>query len=163
MGVFDNILEPVTEGVREPGSYCFGYQNDIQSWGMHGPHLGMIGHVALEKVAEILRLTPEELLTRINQGQTIEQIALDQGISIEQVIETILTPHTEMITILVQEGYLSQEQADGILEQARFRAEQLVTTQWFGYGYRAPDSITIEPDNTYDSTPRRGFNHRGCW
>ncbi len=164
MGYFDNDVEPVTEGEWEPGSYCFGYQDDVQSWGMQGHHLGMVGHVALEEVAEVLGLTPEELLARINEGQTIEQIAIEKGISIEQVIETVLAPHAEMIAALVQDGYLSQEQAEGMLEQARLRVEQLVATQRFGYGYGycAPGGTTVEPDTTYDSAPRRGFSHRGC-
>lgn len=165
MGYFDNAVEPVTEGEWGPGEYCFGYQNEAESWGMHGHHPGMVGHIALEEVAEVLGLTPEELLARINEGQTIEQIALDEGISIEQVIEAALKLHAEMIAALVEDGYLSQEQADGILEQARLRIEQLVTTQWFGYGngYCAPGGAAVEPDTTYDSTPRRGFGHGGCW
>jgi len=165
MGYFDNVVEPVTEGEWEPGSYCFGYQDEAESWRIHDYHLGMVGHIALEEVAEVLGLTPEELLARINEGQTIEQIALDQGISIEQVIEAALAPHAEMIAALVEDGYLSQEQADGILEQARLRVEQLVTTQWFGYGngYCEPSGTTIESDTTYDSAPNRGFSQRGCW
>ena len=165
MGYYDNDVEPVTEGELEPGEYCFGYQDEDESWGMHGHHNGMAGHIALEEIAEVLGLTPEELLARINEGQTIEQITLDQGIPIEQVIEAALAPHAEMIAALVEDGYLSQEQADDMLEQARLRVEQLVTTQWFGYGngYCAPDGTTIEPDTTYDTAPRRGFGQRGCW
>jgi len=165
MGYYDDVVEPVTEGELEPGEYCFGYQDEAENWGMHDHHIGMAGHIGLEEVAAVLGLTPEELLSRINEGQTIEQIALDQGISVEQVIEAALTLHAEMITDLVEDGYLSQEQADDILEQARLRIEQLVATQWSGYGngYCAPGGTTIEPDTTYDTAPRRGFGQRGCW
>ncbi|MFC1866241.1 hypothetical protein ACFLYB_05980 [Chloroflexota bacterium] len=165
MGYYDDVVEPGTDDAWEPGEYCFGYQDDAESWGMHGHHNGMAGHITLEEMAEVLELTSEELLAKINEGQTIEQIALDQGISIEQVIEAALAPHAEMIAVLVEDGYLSQEQADEILEQARLRIEQLVATQWFGYGngYCAPGSTAVEPESSYDSTPERGFGQRGCW
>lgn len=164
MGYFDDGAEPYTDGVWESESYCFGYQDDEQSWGMHGSHQGMVGHIAIEEIAEILGLTPEELQARIDEGQTIEQIALEKGVSIEPVIEAVLAPHAEMIAALVQDGYITQEQADGMLEQARLRVEQLVTTQWFGFGhgYCGIDSTDVEHDTTYDSAPRRGFGHRGC-
>jgi hypothetical protein len=165
MGYFGNDVKPTIEGEWGPREYCFGYHDEAKSWGMHDHHIGMAGHIALEEIAEVLGLTPEELLVRINEGQTIEQIALDQGISIEQVIEAALALHSEMIATLVEDGYLSQEQADGILEQARLRIEQLLTTQWFGYGngYCAPGGTAFEPDTTRESAPRRGFGQRGCW
>jgi hypothetical protein len=54
MGYFDNAIEPLTEGEWEPGEYCFGYQDEAESWGIHDHHIGMAGHIALEEVAEVL-------------------------------------------------------------------------------------------------------------
>jgi hypothetical protein len=165
MGYFNQIVEPDSETEWEFGHYCFGYQEDVQSWGMHGPHFGMIGHITLEEVAGILGLTSEELLESIHEGKTIEQIALNKGISTERVFEAVLVTYIERTTALVQDGYLTQEQANYLLEQVRLRVEQLVTTQWLGYGhgYCALGNAVSKPDITYDSTPRIGFSRGCCW
>lgn len=169
MGFYGNeTAEPLSSGVLEEGEYCFGYQEENRAWHMYGSHFGMTGHIVIEEVARILELTPEDLIAQLDEGQTIEQIASTQGIAVEKLIDEAIALYSESLTALVEDGYINQEQADALLEQARSRIEQLVTTEWFGMGYAqgcgyyGTGNTTDEAGSTIDLTPKRDIARRGC-
>lgn len=120
-------------------SYCPGMAG---GWGTGGFHyIGLTDPVTLERVAGTLGLTYEQLTTRLTQGETIAQVAQAQGADSSLVVTTILAPQTEILQVRVKYGYLSQEQAQAILEQARLWVEQAIATPWYGY-YAPSDGPT---------------------
>jgi len=73
-----------------------------------------------DTVAEALGLTPEEFFAELRAGKTLEEIADELGIQIEAVQEAIKAARVEAmregIEQAVENGRISQEQADWLLE-----------------------------------------------
>ncbi|MBU2609273.1 MAG: hypothetical protein KKF26_08150 [Chloroflexi bacterium] len=80
----------------------------------------------LVRVAEALGLTPEELNTDLQTGETLAEIARDQNVPEDTVIAAIIAPYAEQLKLQVRYGYLTQEQADALLETAREHASSLL-------------------------------------
>ncbi|RME63104.1 MAG: hypothetical protein D6790_05270 [Caldilineae bacterium] len=99
----DQILERIQNGER-PGPF--------------GPRRG---HPGQEALAEALGMTSEELHEALRSGQTLEEIAAEQGVDLDAVKKQIkadmLTQAQEKLAQAVADGKLTQEQADQILER----------------------------------------------
>lgn len=80
----------------------------------------------LARVAKALGLTPEELSTNLQAGETLAEIAQKQNVPEDTVIAAIVAPYTEQLKLQVRYGYLTQEQADALLETAREHASSLL-------------------------------------
>lgn len=79
------------------------------------------------RLAEVLELTPEELVSLLQAGETLSEIASAQNIAEEAVVAAILAPHTSQITLRVDYGYITQAQADAMLAEAEEYAHSLLT------------------------------------
>lgn len=111
-------------------SYCPGYEEMeemMSGWGTGGYHMGLNDPVTLERVADVLNLTYDELTTRLGQGETIAQIAQTEGVDTSLVVTTVLAPHSEVIQIFADYGYLDEAQAQDTLERAIERIEEAIT------------------------------------
>jgi hypothetical protein len=73
-----------------------------------------------DAMAEALGLTPVELFTELHEGNSLEEIAEAQGVDLESVKEAMNTARAEAvrenIQQAVEDGYLTQEQADWMME-----------------------------------------------
>ena len=67
--------------------------------------------------AQALGLTPEELETRRLAGDTLWDIAQEQGMTTEQFQETMTTARTSAVNQAVADGVITQAQADFMLER----------------------------------------------
>lgn len=85
--------------------------------GGHGPRLG---DAELEAAAKVLGMTSDELSTALQSGQTLDDIATEKGVAIEDVRAAIQAVHAaEMranIAQAVEDGTMTQEKADWLLE-----------------------------------------------
>ncbi len=79
------------------------------------------------RLAEVLELTPEELVSLLQAGETLSEIASAQNIDEEVVVVAILAPHTSQIALRVDYGYITQAQADAMLAEAEEYAHSLLT------------------------------------
>ncbi|MEE8420433.1 MAG: hypothetical protein V3R92_03130 [Dehalococcoidales bacterium] len=79
------------------------------------------------RLAEVLDLTPEELVSLLQAGETLSEIADAQNIDEEAVVTAILAPHTSQIALRVDYGYITREQADAMLAEAGEYAHSLLT------------------------------------
>jgi hypothetical protein len=89
--------------------------------GPGGPGGGRgLGQAELEAAASALNMTTNELTAALQSGQTLEQIATDQDVDIEDVRAAIQAAHeTELrdrIAQAVADGAITQENADWLLE-----------------------------------------------
>jgi hypothetical protein len=80
----------------------------IMGAGNYGP----IHEYMVAGLAEALNLTPEEIQTRIDNGETPWQIAQAQGLSDEQIQQVMLDAHDKALDKAVEAGLLTQDQAD---------------------------------------------------
>jgi uncharacterized protein YidB (DUF937 family) len=92
-----------------------------QSQGYAGYQGLGIGYGLDEAVTELLGMTPEEIQAERLEGKSLVQIAADQGISEDELVNTILAVKKEALDQLVSEGTITQEQADLRLTQMEER------------------------------------------
>jgi hypothetical protein len=104
---------------------------------MHGPEGSMLG-VAADK----LGLTTEELLAKLQDGQSIADVAAEQNVDTQTIVDAYVAQLAERLAEAVENGYLTQERADWMLEQA---------------GSLIPDQL----DKTWEDCGPGGF--RGGW
>lgn len=71
----------------------------------------------MEIACEILGLTQEELMEKMQEDTTLVDIAAEQGLSEEEFKDALLVAMTAEIEQQVSDGTLTQEQADAMLEQ----------------------------------------------
>src|SRR3989304_3832205 len=73
----------------------------------------------LARVADSLGLTTEELTARLQNGETLAQIAATVNVTEETLIETLIAPYADQLELRVRYEYLTREQADELLQTAR--------------------------------------------
>jgi hypothetical protein len=150
-------------------------QQQIHDWdagydGYCGQFLG--GGIALhdpatlERVADTLGISYDELVQRMSDGETIADIAVAQNVDLGQVVDTIVAAQTDMINLMVQYGYITQEQADAIIANLRERVETALSLDSYGYndGYGPGNGCPFygtDPDDTATPTPGTGYGY-GC-
>ena len=102
-GVLTGVI-PVQAEEDGPGSWHVHFRG----WG--GPR------AVLETVAEMLGLTPEELGAELRGGKTVAEVAEAQGVDTQSIVDAVNAEVQEWVQKAVDEGRLTQEQADKILE-----------------------------------------------
>jgi hypothetical protein len=81
--------------------------------GMFG--LGGPENSAIAIAAEQLGLEPADLLAELQAGKTIAELAEAQGVSLDSIVEAIVAAHSERLATAVENGRITQEQADAML------------------------------------------------
>jgi hypothetical protein len=81
---------------------------------------GRSGWTIFDTVAETLGLTPTELFTRLHDGATLEEIAEEQGVAMDDIHSAVNAARADAmrqsIEQAVEDGRITQEQADWMLE-----------------------------------------------
>lgn len=79
--------------------------------------------------AEALDMSVEDLHAELKDGKTIAEVAEAEGVDTQEIIDAYLARLEESLTQAVEDGKITQNQADWMLEQATERApEQLENT-----------------------------------
>lgn len=73
---------------------------------------GPMHEAMVEAFGEALNLTPEEVQSRIEAGETPWQIAESQGLNEDEIQQIMLEAHDQALDNAVDAGVLTQEQAD---------------------------------------------------
>jgi hypothetical protein len=86
-----------------------GYDHEMMGWnGEEGPmHEAMI-----DALAESLALSPEEIETRHDAGETLWDIAEAEGLNDDEIRDLMFSSHGATLAAAVTEGWLAPEQAD---------------------------------------------------
>jgi hypothetical protein len=80
----------------------------------------------LERLATALGLTPAELTGQLQAGGTLATIAGEKEIATATLVEAIVAPHVDQLALQVKYGYLTEEQAQAVLQTAREQASLLL-------------------------------------
>jgi hypothetical protein len=97
-------------------------------FGRHGGfgHGGM-GHIGkLEAAATYLGLTEEQLRERVQDGDTLAEIARAEGKSVAGLVDALVAEATERIDQAVEDGRLTEERATELKEGLEERTQDLV-------------------------------------
>ena len=95
-----------------PGYGCCGGWGRGGGWGWRG--MGLI-----DTLAELTGLKPADLYAELQGGKTLLEVAKHHGVTAEQLVEAALASRAEVLQQRVEAGYLTQEQADWMLEHMR--------------------------------------------
>jgi hypothetical protein len=100
---------------------------------------GGFGHVDLSTVATALGISEDDLRTALDAGSTIADVAAQQGVDVQTVIDAIVADQQAHVADEVADGRITQDQADQILADAATHATDVVngTAPAFG-GDHAP-------------------------
>jgi hypothetical protein len=108
------------QGPTPPASDC-----GCGAWGMRGgwgvgSGQGWYGMGLIDALAELTEQEPADLYAELQEGKTLLEVAQENyGISAEQLVEAALASRAEVLQQRVGAGYLTQEQADWMLEHMR--------------------------------------------
>ena len=86
------------------------------------------GGKSQEAVATVLDLTATELRTRLDAGKTLAQVASDQGIAVQKVIDVIVTDIKAHLAQEVASGELTQAEADAKSANITTKVTEMVNT-----------------------------------
>jgi hypothetical protein len=107
-----------------------------------GGGLVMNDTVTLQRIAATLGISYDQLVTDLQNGQTVASIATAQKVDLTKVVDTAVATQTDMVNVLVKYGYITQDQANTIIANLRIRIENIfsatapaVTAAAPGYGY----------------------------
>ena len=67
-------------------------------------------------LAELLGLTADELRAELKDGKTLAEVAEAQGVELDAVVDALMAPMAEKLAQAVEDGKLSQAEADEKLE-----------------------------------------------
>ena len=85
----------------------------------NGPGFGL-GDAELEAAANVLGMTADEVKSALQDGKTLQDLAPEAGVDIEEVHAAIQAVHEtamrERIAQAVEDGTMTQEKADWLLE-----------------------------------------------
>jgi hypothetical protein len=87
-------------------------------------HFGGGRWTMFDAVAEALGLTPEELFAELHAGKSLAEVAEAQGVEMETLQDAMQAARVEAIQQAVEDGTLTQEQADRMLERPE-RADRM--------------------------------------
>ncbi|MDD5039190.1 MAG: DUF2680 domain-containing protein, partial [Dehalococcoidales bacterium] len=73
-----------------------------------------------------LGLTPEELCDLRQEGKSLAEIAAEQNVTLDELVEGIMAEKIESVQARVDEGTITQEQADLMIQQMTERTELAV-------------------------------------
>lgn len=106
-----------------------------------GRHRG-IRHQALAAAADALAMTEDDVRDALADGKTLVDLAGEQGISVDALVDALLADHRARLDEAVAEGDLTREEADRRLARAEARVTALANgerperPEAFGGGHR---------------------------
>lgn len=118
---------PMHDGARGPGHRAMmgGQFGDMMGAGpgMMGGHGGMMGAGAggLDVAADALGLSQDKLRAALADGDTLADVAEQQGVAVEDLVDAFVTAAQEHMQEAVDQGRLTQEQADEMIDVMKDR------------------------------------------
>lgn len=131
------LTEEQAERMREQAPHGFGPGGGMMGKGFKGPHMGFMGHDGqslIDVAAEKLEMSVQDLFAELQDGKSIADVANEKGVDPQDIIDTYLAQLEENLKQAVEDGNLTQNQADWMLEQATERVPDHVNNTWEGHG-----------------------------
>jgi len=118
----DAVTAHLVENRPERGEF-----RDGEGHGDHRGGPGMFGRgVASEALTDLLGIDGEELRTQLRAGATLAEIATEQGVEVQAVVDELVAEVTERVDNAVENGRIDQAEADEKLAEAEARITDMV-------------------------------------
>jgi hypothetical protein len=96
--------------------------------GRHGGRGGFgLRGAALPTLATTLNLSETDLQTALQAGKSIADIATEQGVTLDSVVEAIVTEQTTKLAQAVTDGKLTQAEADARIAELREKLPEMLS------------------------------------
>lgn len=111
--------------------------------GMRGSNRGKLGGFgpggSLSTIATTLGVTESDLLTALQAGKSVADVATEKGVDLNKVIDAIVAEQTTALQQAVTAGRLTQEQADQELAMLKANLPHLLSLKGgMGHGFGGP-------------------------
>jgi hypothetical protein len=117
-----------------------------QPWPSQGSRWGGPENSLISIAADELGLTTTELVTELQAGKTIADVAAEKNVAVETIVDAFLAPRAEQLKEQVANGQLTQEQADAMLALMKANVNKRISEPWpqgRGFGYADEDGDGI--------------------
>jgi len=104
-------------------------QQISQPWSQGG-HWGGPENSLLTVAADKLGLTSQDLLTQLQAGKTIADLAKTKSVTVDTIVSAVLAPRSEQLKQLVTGGQLTQDQADAQLALLKANVTRRINEAW---------------------------------
>ncbi|MBM4430685.1 MAG: hypothetical protein FJ026_10120 [Chloroflexi bacterium] len=106
-----------------------------RGWGM----MGGLGDTLVSVAAEKLGMTVEELRTELEADKTIADVAEAKGVGLATIVDAYLAAKEERVQQMVNDGRITQEQADKLLDGMREQVQKQLEGSFPFRGRLGPD------------------------
>jgi hypothetical protein len=134
-----------------------------------GPHWGDSTTSLLAVAAEQLGMSSTELMTELQSGKSIADVAQEREVSLDAIVGAFTAPYAEQLAEMVTNEVLTQEQVDSLLAMMKARLTLHLSEAWNpggpGWG-NCPGSADADGDGVCDyweSGPRSGWGGGNRW
>lgn len=111
----------------------FGMRGMGRGLGRHGWGMGgFLGENLLSIAADKLDMKLTELLTELQDGKSIADVAKEKGVDPQTIVDAYLAQLKENLDQAVAKGRITQKQADYLLQQAEERVTDQLDNTWSG-------------------------------
>ncbi len=111
----------------------FGMRGMGRGFGRHGWGIGgFLGDNLLSIAADKLNMKLTELLTELQDGKSIADVAKEKGVDTQTIVDAYLAQLKENLDKAVADGRITQKQADYMLQQAEERVTDQLDNTWPG-------------------------------
>jgi hypothetical protein len=100
--------------------------------GPRGGFMGRGGDSIIGLIAEELDLSVQDLVAELQDGKTLGELASEKGVDVEAVTAKYLAQLEEKLKQAVEDGKITQNQADYMLNQAEERVPDMLDNTWEG-------------------------------
>jgi len=83
----------------------------------------------LQSAAQVLGMSADELKAELRQGKSLAQVAQEKGIGTDDFKSRLLSQVDQQLAQLVQQGRLTQQQADQLGQSIRDNIDAIVNAQ----------------------------------
>jgi len=128
--------------------YGHGPQHGAGFGGRMGSRWGGPEQSLTAVAAEVLGMTQRELVAELQTGQTIAQVAENNGVTLDVIVDAFLAPRTEQLAERVAAGQLTQAQVDLMLANMTANVTTHLLEAWSprGYGPGVPGNNFTDQD-----------------
>jgi hypothetical protein len=101
------------------------------------------GNSLISIAADQLDMSLTDLLTELQDGKSIADVASEQGVDVQDIVDAYMAQLQESLGGAVEDGRITQKQADWQLEQAEERVNDQLNSTWEdrSWGGRHPGGI----------------------
>jgi hypothetical protein len=146
------VRERVADGEGRVGGGPFGEHRGRAGGGMFGRGAGVVS----EALTDLLGLDAQELREQLRDGSTLADIAEENGVEPQAVIDELVAEYQERLDNAVENGRLEQTEADERLARATERITELVDDGHPAHPDRTAD--TPAEDTPAEDTPSTSEN-----